>query len=76
MSMRLSAFQQISMYPFSMLTDENIPLKFPMAKYNISRSRFDCKLRSVVLLMSFSNIFTDKSTVTLFKCEKCRQHRF
>jgi len=24
------------MYPFSMLTDENVPLKFPMTKYRVS----------------------------------------
>jgi len=30
-----SAFQQISMYPFNMLIDENVPLKYRMTKYII-----------------------------------------
>jgi len=30
-----SAFQKISMYPFSDLTDEHLPLKFLMTKYFI-----------------------------------------
>jgi len=30
-----SEFQQISMYPFSILTDEHVPLKFPMTKHFI-----------------------------------------
>jgi len=30
-----SAFQHISMYTFRMLTDENVPLRFPMTKYII-----------------------------------------
>jgi len=30
-----SAFQQVSMYPFSILTDAHVPLKFPMGVHFI-----------------------------------------